>query len=353
MSVTWLLIFGVGIVLGCLLAVGWQRFSQRPDSESDSSDRRQSTGDGPDFPSSRKPLAILLASLVCVTGAIVYSGSREDEAQAGPLSLAPAMTSEDNRNLADVDTMINRLSLRLESNPDDGEGFRMLGWAYLMTDRPQQALFPYRRAVELLPGDASALTGYGESLTAVNGGTVSEAALAQFQSALESEPSDVRARYFVAKFDYQNGRKRKALDDWIALAKESPADAAWQGDIRRDIEMAASDLGVDVSNRLAAAEAANGSTSMPVLDQRTIDAAGRLSPAEQEAMVDRMVNGLAARLADNPDDPEGWARLIRSRMVRGNDVQASRDLASARRALAGDAQGLALVNATAGELGVR
>lgn len=352
MSFTWLLL-GAGLVAGILLTLAWQRYSARVASDSQSEDEAETGGKTSGYWRSAKSAGILIASLICVTAAIVYSGSRAEDPRSGPQSLAPAMTGADNRNLADVDTMINRLSARLESNPDDGEGFRMLGWAYLMTDRPQQALFPYRRAVALLPGDASALTGYGEALTAVNGGTVSDEALAQFRSALESEPSDVRARYFVAKFDYQNGRKSKALDDWIALAKAAPDDAAWQDDIRRDIAMAASDLGVDVSDRLQGGETSSSSTGMPVLDQGTIDAAGRLSPAEQEAMVDRMVDGLAARLAENPDDPEGWARLIRSRMVRGNDAQASRDLASARRALAGDAQGLVRVNAVANELGVR
>jgi len=35
-----------------------------------------------------------------------------------------------------------------------------------------------------------------------------------------------------------------------------------------------------------------------------------------------MVDGLAQRLADDPDDPEGWTRLIRSRIVLG-DIQSA------------------------------
>ncbi|WP_409432398.1 hypothetical protein ACJ3XI_09300 [Litorimonas sp. RW-G-Af-16] len=34
--------------------------------------------------------------------------------------------------------------------------------------------------------------------------------------------------------------------------------------------------------------------------------------------ISAMVEGLALRLADNPDDPEGWTRLIRSRIVLGD-----------------------------------
>ena len=38
-----------------------------------------------------------------------------------------------------------------------------------------------------------------------------------------------------------------------------------------------------------------------------------------------MVNGLAARLADNPEDPDGWTRLIRSRIVLGDMAQLIQD----------------------------
>ena len=353
MSLQWLLLLGTGMVLGAFLTLGGLRYSRKFGGSRKSPENAEHDHLAQANPYGLKSLGILVVSLVLVAGAIIYSGTREGVPQTGPQSLAPGMAGSDNRNLADVDTMIDRLSARLESDPDDGEGFRMLGWAYLMTDRPDEALGPYLRAVALLPGDVSALTGLGEALTAVNDGTVSGEALARFNDALALEPSDIRARYFVAKFDYQNGRKQQALDDWIDLAQEAPADAAWQEDIRRDIALAASDLGIDVSDRLEASGSVGGETGMPVLDQRTIEAASRLPAAEQEAMVNRMVDGLAARLAANPNDAAGWERLIRSRMVLGEDAQAARDLATARQALAGNGSGLARVNATASELGVR
>ncbi len=39
-----------------------------------------------------------------------------------------------------------------------------------------------------------------------------------------------------------------------------------------------------------------------------------------EVDIQGMVDGLAERLADDPEDPAGWARLLRSRIVM-NDVQ--------------------------------
>jgi cytochrome c-type biogenesis protein CcmH len=73
---------------------------------------------------------------------------------------------------------------------------------------------------------------------------------------------------------------------------------------------------------------------------------------DRQQMIQRMVDGLAARLAANPADAQGWVRLLRSRMVLEQGQQAARDLTTARGALAGNAAGLAQVNQAAAQLGV-
>jgi cytochrome c-type biogenesis protein CcmH len=49
-----------------------------------------------------------------------------------------------------------------------------------------------------------------------------------------------------------------------------------------------------------------------------------------------MVVSLAERLATEPNDPEGWARLIRSYVVLGRTGDAAAALARAREIFAGD-----------------
>ncbi len=49
-------------------------------------------------------------------------------------------------------------------------------------------------------------------------------------------------------------------------------------------------------------------------------------PAAMETPdINAMVEGLAERLEANPDDPQGWARLIRSRIVMGDTQALIRD----------------------------
>jgi cytochrome c-type biogenesis protein CcmH len=64
-------------------------------------------------------------------------------------------------------------------------------------------------------------------------------------------------------------------------------------------------------------------------------------------MIEGMVASLDDKLQANPEDAEGWARLIRSYMVLGRPADAKAALARARTALAGKPDRLAIVEAEA------
>ena len=65
--------------------------------------------------------------------------------------------------LPDVNTMIEQLAARLETTPDDIEGWRMLGWSYFHTARYEQAATAYARAVELDPSSTELKLSYEEA----------------------------------------------------------------------------------------------------------------------------------------------------------------------------------------------
>jgi len=275
---------------------------------------------------------------------------------ASPPGTASVAASPATEALDDVDTMIARLADRLAKDPTDGAGFRMLGWSHVMTGHPERAIEPYKKALALLPKDASVHAGYGEALTGVAKGRVTGEAKAQFEQALSLDPSEPRARYFMGLWQAQNGQERQALDAWIALANSGPADAPWQADVRRHIDETAKKLGVDVSSRLkqtppAASPAVSGAEPPPI-DPSTMQAASALPAEDRQRMIDGMVEGLAKKLEANPRDADGWVRLLRSRMVLGQRDRAARDLATARKALANDAAGLSKINAAAAQFGV-
>jgi cytochrome c-type biogenesis protein CcmH len=72
--------------------------------------------------------------------------------------------------LPEVNTMIEGLTARLESTPEDIEGWRMLGWSYFHTARYEQAATAYARAAELDPSSAELKLSYEEAKAKVSEG---------------------------------------------------------------------------------------------------------------------------------------------------------------------------------------
>lgn len=331
-----------GIALGIVAMRVWQ--SREGDQGSNPESERNLAAFG-----SRNLLVGAGVLTVAAIGLLAWQGTT---AEKTPLPAAAPAGS--NPQLADVDTMIAKLATRLKTDRNDGEGFRMLGWSYLMTNRPQQALAPYRRALELLPKQATVHSGYGEALVGVAAGRVTPEAKTAFDQALELDPKEPRARYFAGLWLAQNGRAKEALSGWIELANAGPAEAPWQAEVQAKIRDEAAKQGIDIADRLKvkAATSATLVGAVPPPDPAKADAVQQLSPTQQAASVESMVNGLAAKLKTNPLDAKGWAMLVRSRMVLRQDKQAAADLAAARKALANDTAGLAEVNAAARASGV-
>lgn len=297
---------------------------------------------------------LLIGAGVLALLAVAVLVFRPNASSSGGGSPTMGVAQTGDKPLDDVDTMINKLAARLEKEPGDGEGFRMLGWSYVMTGRPERAVEPYKRALALLPESALVHSGYGEALVGANKGTVSDEAKAEFDRAAAIDKTEPRAEYFLALWQAQHGQQKEALERWIALANKAPADASWQGELRRQIADTAGKLGVDVSGRLKAGAAIASSAPVggPAQNPAAAQAISALPAAQQQASIDSMVDGLAAKLQANPKDVDRWIMLLRSRMVLKQTDRAKSDLVTARKALAGDATGLARVDAAAKELGV-
>jgi cytochrome c-type biogenesis protein CcmH len=108
----------------------------------------------------------------------------------------------------------------------------------------------------------------------------------------------------------QEGDTKAALQGWVDLAADSPDDAEWLPLLRQRIAEAATTLGIDP----ATLKTSSGMPSQAAV-AATAQATANASPEERHAMILAMVGNLAARLEQQPDDVEGWARLGRSYMV--------------------------------------
>ena len=275
---------------------------------------------------------------------------------------APSVAAAKSAELPDVETMIERLALRLQKKPDDVEGWRMLGWSYFNVQQPAKAVEAYARALALQPQTVALKSAYAEAMVAAEDGIVTAQAVEAFNAVLALEAKNPKARYFVALAKEQAGKKKEALDGWLSLLAEPIEDEPWVADLRQRSQSLARDLGVTLpAQPVLAAEASGERASVGKLDKRhgpraltadEIKSAETLPADQQQAMIRTMVSSLADRLESKPRDEEGWMRLIRSRLVLGEEGAAREALARALTVFADDASAGGRISAAAKELGL-
>ena len=231
---------------------------------------------------------------------------------------------------------VARLAAALEKNPADLDSWIALGTVLTQMKRHRQAAVAYEQAMRLAPANAEFASRAGEALALAADGQITPDAQAAFAEALRRDPTEPRAHYYQGVADRQGGRLRAALDRWVALEAASPPDAPWLRFLKPRIARLAGEIGMD-SNALAAlrkrappltAPTESAATS-PGPTREQVEAARNMSAEDRQAMIRNMVDGLAEKLKDNPDDVAGWLRLGRARGVLGDRAAAKEAYAKA------------------------
>lgn len=288
-------------------------------------DRRRQDVSGRPKPARRRPVSavagVLVLLLVPLATVSLYLWLGQPATPSVPISSRGAEFAR----MAEMRDMTNQLRLRMAESPEDPRGWELLARAESELGDWEGAAQAYREAVARSPvASAELQSALGEAITAAAGGTVSPEAKAAFDQALLADPEDPRARYYQGLWLQQAGRVRDAIDIWMELAATTPRDAGWRPLLRQQIVSAAEQLGLPMAE-LKIPEGTAPSSDMPAAAAGVDD----MSPEERQAFIRSMVEGLAARLEENPEDIDGWLRLVQARLVLGETEEA---LAALKRA---------------------
>jgi cytochrome c-type biogenesis protein CcmH len=158
------------------------------------------------------------------------------------MSRIPAAGVRAHDDLPDVDTMIDRLAARLSDTPEDGEGWKMLGWSLLHTDRPGDAANAYAKARTLMPTSEDVAASLAEAIIARDAGAVGDEAQAVIDDVLRLAPELPKARYFKALARSQRGEPAAALSDMKAIEAGADGDALWVEQMRARIAQLSASL---------------------------------------------------------------------------------------------------------------
>jgi cytochrome c-type biogenesis protein CcmH len=237
---------------------------------------------------------------------------------AGPAVDAAAVAPGPDGQHAQMDQMVAALQKKLTAHPDDADGWGLLARSLMRLDRAADAVPAYQRAIAASATPNAQLDAeYAEARVVAANGQVDDGALALFNRLHAADPSNPQARYYIALAKAQKGDTVGALADWRALVADSPKDAPWLATVQQRIADASGAGGGSGSVAAVSPPDAPGPTAADV------SAVASMSDADREKMIQGMVDGLAARLKQTPDDVEGWRRLARAYTVLGRTDQAA------------------------------
>jgi cytochrome c-type biogenesis protein CcmH len=319
-----------------------------------------SAGSSPGGTSRIGRLALAGAAVIAVIagGIAIYRSQATQIAAPSPSAAASQQPT--------VDSVIAKLEAKLKTDPNDAEGWRMLGWSYFQTERFAEAATALQHATKLDGKTAETFSFLGESLVLASKeeGHIPSDAQAAFDQALKLDPKDARARYFKGVAIDMAGEHRRAIDLWFDLLKDTPADAPYADDVRGVIRKVGEKNKIDVEKRRAEARfapaaggmitngAAKAAGGIPGPDQAQMQAAAKLPPGQQDAMVRGMVDGLEAKLKTNPANANGWIMLMRSRMQLGEPAKAGQALQAGLAAFKNDSASARQIREAATTLGI-
>jgi cytochrome c-type biogenesis protein CcmH len=205
----------------------------------------------------------------------------------------------------DLDKTVAALQARLKADPSSAEGWLLLARTEAARGHWQKSAAAYREAMTLTKERPDVAAAYAEMLVMAADGIVTPAARDALNTVVARDPKNPSARYYLALAEAQAGDVRGATDAWQTLLAEAPADAPWAQMVRQRIADTAKAAGLPAPAP-PAAQASPG----PSADD--VAAAAQLSPEQRDQMVRGMVERLATRLKEAPDDLQGWLRLGRA-----------------------------------------
>ena len=117
----------------------------------------------------------------------------------------------------ELDDAISALQTRLQAQPDDVEGWRMLGRSYMSVQRFADAAQAFRRVVTLSPGDTAAQIDYAEARVMTDQEGIVGPIGDEFLALAAAAPDNPKAAWYAGLAEYERGDVEAARMHWEKL----------------------------------------------------------------------------------------------------------------------------------------
>ena len=205
-----------------------------------------------------------------------------------PEALDPAnvMPPSAEHNAADMDKAITGLAAKLKQQPDDPQGWALLGRAYQALNRIDESRAAFKQAHEHAPDDADLAVEYAQALAlALPGHRLQGEPRQLLEDVLKKDPKNQRALWLLGISDYQSENYVAAIATWKTLLPMLSPD---------------SDVARSVRNEIADAEARRDGREPPEPEEAPAQSvASADSAAETSSAAPAVDEAAASRLTVN------------------------------------------------------
>ncbi|MCK5191200.1 MAG: c-type cytochrome biogenesis protein CcmI [Methylococcales bacterium] len=125
----------------------------------------------------------------------------------------------------DVNAMVSGLAERLKQDPENAEGWLMLGRSYKYLEKYPLAVNAFEKAYALLGDEPEIMLQYADALAMANGGKLAGKPSELIFKALEKSPNALTGLWLAGMAKAENGEFNQAMQYWRKLEKILPPES--------------------------------------------------------------------------------------------------------------------------------
>lgn len=129
------------------------------------------------------------------------------------------------RSQEQIEANVAKLAEKLQSNPNDVQGWTMLARSYSSMEKFGEAANAYGKATELSPKDADLWAEYAFATAMANGRTLQGKPTEMVNQALKIDPENAKALQLAGSAAFEAKDYKKAVDYWQRVLKKVPPDS--------------------------------------------------------------------------------------------------------------------------------
>lgn len=250
--------------------------------------------------------AIAVAVAVPALAAAMYLALGNRQAFDPILRKPPAQATAE-----DIEVLVDRLAARMRAQPEDAQGWALLGRTYAAMQRFEPARDAYAEAVKRHEPDAQLLADYADALAMAQGQRLAGEPQQLIDRALQLDPANLKALALAGSAAMERGDTKTAIDFWSrarAVAPDGSEFAAGLDGSLRDAHAAAGQPAPAVVAAAASAPPAGVAATPAAAGAASVRVKVSLAPALAASVQPGDTLFVFARAADGPRMPLAIAR---------------------------------------------